>query len=73
MSHTTIDDAFEVAMCLGIKDRLQLIGRIASSVEGEIEVSSIDEMQVMEHWGKSVNKLLDEVGPIELGYPEIDG
>lgn len=25
-----------------------------------------------EHWGKSLNKLLDEVGPIEFKYPEIE-
>ncbi|MAS36304.1 MAG: hypothetical protein CL610_20030 [Anaerolineaceae bacterium] len=25
-----------------------------------------------EHWGKSLNQLLDEIGPIELKYPEIE-
>lgn len=25
-----------------------------------------------EHWGKSLNKLLDEIGPIEMKYPDIE-
>ena len=25
-----------------------------------------------EHWGKSLNKLLNEIGPIDFKYPEIE-
>lgn len=25
-----------------------------------------------EHWGQSLNRLLDEIGPIEMKYPEIE-
>ena len=25
-----------------------------------------------EHWGKSLNKLMDEIGEIEMKYPEIE-
>jgi hypothetical protein len=24
------------------------------------------------HWGKALNRLLDEIGPIEMRYPEIE-
>jgi hypothetical protein len=25
-----------------------------------------------EHWGKALNRLMDEIGPIEMLYPEIE-
>ena len=73
MNHTTITDALAIAMRLGPKERLQLIERLVSSIESEFEaLPSSDELSETEHWGKSLNKLLDEIGPIDLVDPHIE-
>lgn len=33
---------------------------------------SQDTNEPAEHWGKSLNQLMDEIGPIEMKYPEIE-
>ena len=53
------------------KERLQLIERVATSIEHELDKSS-DVEQPTEHWGKSLNKLLDALGPIDLVDPDIE-
>ena len=69
MSDTTLlDEALELALKLSPKERIQLIERVASSVEREIEVAPPSE----EHWGQNLLRLLDELGPIEMVHPEID-
>ncbi|MBL8161811.1 MAG: hypothetical protein JNJ61_07475 [Anaerolineae bacterium] len=62
-----------LALKLAPKERLQLIERVASSVEREIEAPPSGEEQPEEHWGKALNRLMDEIGPIEMKYPEIEG
>lgn len=69
---TSLEEALALALKLAPKERLQLIERVASSVEREIEASPSDEGQPEEHWGKSLNRLMDEIGPIEMNYPEIE-
>lgn len=69
---TTLEEALALALKLAPKERLQLIERVASSVEREIEAPPSDEEQPEEHWGKSLNRLMDEIGPIEMKYPEIE-
>lgn len=32
----------------------------------------VEEAEPEEHWGKNLLRLLDEIGPIELIYPEIE-
>lgn len=59
---TSLEEALALALKLAPKERLQLIERVASSVEEQPE----------EHWGKSLNRLIDEIGPIEMKYPEIE-
>jgi hypothetical protein len=68
----SLEEALMLALRLAPKERLQLIEQVASSVEREIEARPSDEEQVEEHWGKSLNRLLDEIGPIEMLYPEIE-
>jgi len=65
---TLLDEALALALKLSPKERIQLIERVASSVEREIEVPPPSE----EHWGKNLLRLLDEQGEIELVHPEID-
>ncbi len=69
---TSLEEALALALKLAPKERLQLIEQVASSVEREIEGTTLEEEQPEEHWGKSLNRLLDEVGPIEMKYPEIE-
>lgn len=68
----SLEEALALALKLAPKERLQLIERVASSVEREIESPPSTEEQPEEHWGKSLNRLMDEIGPIEMKYPEIE-
>jgi formate dehydrogenase maturation protein FdhE len=54
------------------KERLQLIERVASSVEQEMESLPSSVVHPTEHWGQSLVRLLDELGPIEMKYPEME-
>jgi hypothetical protein len=72
MNTTTIfEDALKLALKLAPKERLQLIERVASSVEREMETQSTT-TTTEEHWGRNLLRLLDELGPIEMKYPEIE-
>jgi hypothetical protein len=66
------DEALSLALKLAPKERLQLIERIASSVEHDIDVPTLDKPQSEGHWGQNLLRLLDELGPIDLIHPEID-
>ena len=70
--NTTLEEALALALKLAPKERLQLIEQVASSVEHEIEPVSSATKQPEEHWGQSLNRLLDELEPIGLLYPEIE-
>lgn len=63
-----LEEALFLALKLAPKERLQLIEQVALSVEQETEVPN----QTGEHWGRALNHLLDEIGPIEMKYPEIE-
>ncbi len=65
---TLLDEAFALALRLSPKERIQLIERVASSVEREIERTPPGK----EHWGQNLLRLLDELGPIEMVHPEIE-
>src|SRR5215468_8569920 len=66
------EEALALALKLAPRERLQLIERVASSVEHDIEAAALDKPQPEGHWGQNLLRLLDEVGPIELIYPEIE-
>jgi hypothetical protein len=68
---TPLDEALALALKLAPKERLQLIERVASSVEREIDFVPTEE-EPEEHWGQALNRLLDEIGPIAMKYPEIE-
>lgn len=54
--------------------------RALSREERELLLAEIQMMQSapaqpaepQEHWGQALNRLMDEIGPIELKYPEIE-
>lgn len=68
---TSLEEALALALKLAPKERLQLIEQVASSVERDLEAAPSDKQQPDEHWGKNLLRLLDEIGPIEMLYPEI--
>lgn len=66
------EEALALALRLAPRERLKLIERVASSVEREIDVSPTGEAQSDQHWGRNLLRLLDELGPVEMSYPEIE-
>src|SRR4051794_25194968 len=67
-----LDEALDIVLKLPLKERLQLIEQAVSSIKRDIELTPAEtEPQASEHWGKSLNALMDEIGPIEMAYPEI--
>lgn len=61
----TIDDILEQAQALTPAERQELAERLlAMPVQAEQTTTS--------HWGKSLNQLMDEIGSIEMKYPEIE-
>jgi hypothetical protein len=68
-----LDEALALALQLPPTDRLRLVERVVVSVEQEIAAgTSSNQSSGDEHWGKSLNRLMDEIGPIEMLYPEIE-
>jgi hypothetical protein len=67
-----LEEALALALKLPARERLQLIERVASSVEHDIEVSAADREASTAHWGQNLLRILDEVGPIEPLHPEIE-
>jgi hypothetical protein len=69
---TSLEEALALALKLAPKERLQLIERVASSVERDIEAAAPDKPQPEGHWGQNLLRLLDELGPVDLIHPEIE-
>ena len=67
-----LEDALSLALSLSPKDRLKLVEQVVSSVENEFESLPSGEAQAEEHWGHTLNHLLDELGPIDLVDAEIE-
>ncbi len=72
MNNAQLEEALVLALKLAPKERLQLIERVASSVERDIEVPPSGEEQPDQHWGRNLLRLLGELGPVELDHPEIE-
>ena len=65
----TITEILEQAKTLTQVERDQLIEALRT-LQGTSQSQEAGEP--VEHWGKSLNQLLDEIGPIEMKYPEIE-
>lgn len=63
-----LQDVINLALQLSPRERMQLIEQVASSVE---EVLPRVEPVISNHWGQSLNRLLQELGSIEMNNPEI--
>jgi hypothetical protein len=68
----SLEEALALALKLAPKERLQLIEQVASSVEREIDVAPSSGEQPEQHWGRNLLRLLDELSPVEMKYPEIE-
>jgi len=64
----TVSEILEQAKALSREEREELVKLLVDTLD--VETAPDDEPT--EHWGKSLNKLLDEIGPIEMKYPEIE-
>ena len=54
-----LNDVLAQALRLTAKERMQLIEQVAASVESEM--TALEPQPVTEHWGKSLNALLDSL------------
>jgi hypothetical protein len=68
----SLDEALALALKLPTKERLQLIEQVASPVERDIDTAAPEQPRSEGHWGQNLQRLLDELGPIELDHPEIE-
>jgi hypothetical protein len=65
----TITEILEQAKALSPQERKELAKRLIDMMDAP---QRIEAAESEEHWGKSLLRLLDEVGPIDLIYPEIE-
>ena len=66
----TVAEILEQAKALSLQERKELTKLLVDTLDIEITITS-DELH-REHWGQSLKQLMDEVGSIELLYPEIE-
>ncbi|MBZ0298369.1 MAG: hypothetical protein K8J31_01455 [Anaerolineae bacterium] len=64
----TVAEILEQAKTLSAQERKELAKMLIDSLD--VPISSSGEPP--EHWGRALNRLLDELGPIDLIYPEIE-
>jgi hypothetical protein len=65
----TVSEILEQVKTLSPEERDELLRRL---VVLQHQPEQGDSSATDEHWGKSLNRLLDDIGPIEMKYPEID-
>jgi hypothetical protein len=65
----TVLEVLEQAKALKPSERKELVKLLIDTLYSPPEQQSEGPV---EHWGKSLNQLLDTIGPIELMYPEIE-
>jgi hypothetical protein len=65
---TQLEEVLAIALKLAPKERLQLIEQLAVSLEENVEIQEDTE----QHWGKSLQRVIDEIGIVELDYSEIE-
>ncbi len=65
----SIDTILEQARRLNRQDRKELAKRLIDLLDAP-QVPQPPQPQ--EHWGEALSRLVEEIGPIELKYPEIE-
>ncbi len=64
----TFTDILEQAKKLTHQEREELVEQLRAMQDSS---QPKEPVKPEEHWGQSLNRLLDEIGPIEMKYPEI--
>jgi hypothetical protein len=64
----TLIDIMKQAQALSPKERKELVKMLVDSLDVEPSAP----VEPTEHWGQNLLRLLDEIGPIDLIYPEIE-
>ena len=64
-----INQILEQVKTLSLQERKELAKLLIDMLDAPPPVEAAT---VEEHWGKSLNQLMDELGPIEMKYPEIE-
>jgi len=62
----TVTEILQQAKTLSIQERKELVKLLVDSLDAPLLNESA------EHWGQSLVRLLDELGPIEMANPEIE-
>lgn len=65
----TISAILEQAKALSPQERRELAKLLIDIMDAPQQVEAAESE---EHWGKALNRLMDEIGPIEMIYPEIE-
>ncbi len=65
----TVAEVLEQVKKLSVEERKELAKRLIDIID---EPPTPPDSEPTEHWGKALNQLLDEIGPIEMLYPEIE-
>ena len=63
----TVAEVFEQAKILSLDERRELAKLLIDSL-----VITQEQPDTVEHWGQSLNQLMDELEPIEMKYSEIE-
>jgi hypothetical protein len=61
----TVTEILEQVKALSPQERKELAKLLIDMMDTPADMPE-------EHWGKSLNRLMDEIGPIEMKYPEIE-
>jgi|GEM_PF-2329763 len=68
----SVEQVLEFALKLSPRQRVQLIERIASSIEHDIELEPTNDLSSEERWGEMLVRKMNEWGPIEMIHPEFE-
>ena len=63
----TVAEILEQAKILSPQERKELVKLLVDTLDEPQQIIEADE-----HWGHSLNQLMDTVEPIEMKYPEIE-
>ncbi len=68
----TVHDLLDQAKALSPAERKELTKLLIDTLDAPAEIPSSEQVESTGHWGQNLLRLLDEIGPIDLIYPEIE-
>jgi len=67
----SVTEILEQVKALSLVERDKLFAEL-QALQNAVPTDEPERVEPEEHWGQSLNRLLDEIGPIEMKYPEIE-